>query len=87
VLGDVHHALFTVPEQMPPRGVASLTMLFAGLGAASVALPGIFRTNWGTIGGAWVAFAYSSVFVAAFGLWARQQGISKVRETCPHQVR
>jgi drug/metabolite transporter (DMT)-like permease len=54
-------------------------MLFAGLATMPVAVPGLWGTDWGEVGaGAWVAFAYSTVLVAAFGFWAWQRGISGV---------
>ncbi|MGH3145830.1 MAG: DMT family transporter [Rubrobacter sp.] len=62
-----------------PLVVASLTMLFAGLGVAPVALLGLWNTDWGAVGaGAWASLVYSTVLVAAFGFWAWQRGISGV---------
>jgi drug/metabolite transporter (DMT)-like permease len=75
------YAVLSLPllRKYPPLVVASLTMLFAGLGVAPAALPEFLRTDWGAVGGAaWAAFAYSTVFVAAFGFWAWQRGISGV---------
>jgi drug/metabolite transporter (DMT)-like permease len=75
------YAVLSLPllRRYPPLVVASLTMLFAGLATMPVAVPGLWGTDWGEVGaGAWVAFAYSTVLVAAFGFWAWQRGISGV---------
>jgi drug/metabolite transporter (DMT)-like permease len=59
--------------------VAAYTMLFGGLGAVPLALPGLVGGGWvGTSGGAWWALAYSTLFVAAFGFWTWQRGVSRV---------
>ena len=75
------YAVLSLPllRKYPPLVVASLTMLFAGLATIPVAVPGLWGTGWGEVGaGAWAAFAYSTVLVAAFGFWAWQRGISGV---------
>ncbi len=75
------YAVLSLPllRKYSPLVVASLTMLFAGLATAPVAVPGLWGTDWGEVGaGAWAAFAYSTVLVAAFGFWAWQRGISGV---------
>ena len=66
-------------ERHSPLAVAAYTMLPAGLAAWPFALAGLVGTDWrGVGGGAWAAFAYSTFFVAAFGFWAWQRGISGV---------
>ena len=66
-------------ERHSPLAVAAYTMLPAGLAAWPFALTGLVGTDWGGVGGgAWAAFAYSTFFVAAFGFWAWQRGISGV---------
>ncbi len=66
-------------ERHSPLAVAAYTMLPAGLAAWPFALAGLVGTDWGGVGGgAWAAFAYSTFFVAAFGFWAWQRGISGV---------
>ena len=67
------YAVLSLPllRKYPPLVVASLTMLFAVLATVPAALPGLWGTGWGEVGaGAWAAFAYSTVLVAAFGFWA-----------------
>jgi O-acetylserine/cysteine efflux transporter len=54
-------------------------MLFGGLGALPLALPGFLDAGWaGVSGRAWEALAYSTLLVAAFGFWAWQRGVSQV---------
>jgi drug/metabolite transporter (DMT)-like permease len=54
-------------------------MLFGGLGALPLALPGFLDAGWaGVSGRAWEALAYSTLLVAAFGFWAWQSGVSQV---------
>jgi drug/metabolite transporter (DMT)-like permease len=54
-------------------------MLFGGLGALPLALPGFLDAGWaGVSGRAWEALAYSTLLVAAFGFWAWQKGVSQV---------
>lgn len=60
-----------------PLVVAAYTMLFGGLGAVPLALPGLVGGGWGgASAGAWWALAYSTLFVAAFGFWTWQRGVS-----------
>jgi drug/metabolite transporter (DMT)-like permease len=62
-----------------PLVVASYTMLFGGLGALPLALPGFLDAGWADASGrALVALAYSTLLVAAFGFWAWQRGVSQV---------
>ncbi len=62
-----------------PIVVASYTMLFGGLAALPLALPGFVGAGWGEVGGeAWGAVAYSTLLVAAYGFWAWQWGVSRV---------
>ena len=62
-----------------PLVVASYTMLFGGLGALPLALPGFLDAGWAGAGTVtWVALAYSTLLVAAFGFWAWQRGVSRV---------
>ncbi len=75
------YAVLSLPllRRHSPLVVAAYTMLPAGLAAWPLALPGLVGTDWGGVGGgAWAAFAYSTFFVAAFGFWAWQRGISGV---------
>src|SRR5918998_3658199 len=59
--------------------VASYTMLFGGLGALLLAMPGFLDARWAEASGeAWEALAYSTILVAAFGFWAWQRGVSQV---------
>src|ERR687894_464196 len=59
--------------------VASYTMLFGGLGALLLAMPGFLDARWAEASGeAWEALAYSTLLVAAFGFWAWQRGVSQV---------
>jgi drug/metabolite transporter (DMT)-like permease len=74
------YAVLSLPllRTYPPLVVAAYTMLFGGLGALPIALPGFLGTSWGEVGvGAWGAVAYSTLFVAAFGFSAWQAGISR----------
>src|SRR5215208_4323667 len=62
-----------------PLVVASYTMLFGGLGALPLALPGFLDAGWADASGrALVALAYSTLLVAAFGFWSWQRGVSHV---------
>jgi drug/metabolite transporter (DMT)-like permease len=59
--------------------VAAYTMLFGGLAALLIAVPGIRDVDWGEVSrGAWGAVAYSTLLVAAFGFAAWQAGISRI---------
>ena len=75
------YAVLSLPllRRHTPLVVAAYTMLFGGLGAAPLALPGLVGGGWvGTGGGAWWALAYSTLLVAAFGFWTWQRGVSRV---------
>jgi drug/metabolite transporter (DMT)-like permease len=75
------YAVLSLPllRRYSPLIVAAYTMLFGGLGALPLALPGFFDAGWAeTNGEAWAAVAYSTLLVAAFGFWAWQRGVSKV---------
>jgi drug/metabolite transporter (DMT)-like permease len=64
-------------EQYSPLVVAAYTMLFGGLSALPLALPGFLSVDWGAMSiGVWSAVAYSTVLVAAFGFFAWQRGTS-----------
>jgi drug/metabolite transporter (DMT)-like permease len=61
-----------------PLVVAAYTMLFGGLAAVPIALPGLLSANWGEVSvRAWEAVAYSTLLVAAFGFYAWQRGVSR----------
>ena len=75
------YAVLSLPllRRFSPLVVASYTMLFGGLGALPLALPGFLDAGWvgaGTV--TWAALAYSTLLVAAFGFWAWQRGVSRV---------
>ena len=75
------YAVLSLPllRRHTPLVVAAYTMLFGGLGAVPLALPGLVGGGWGgASGGAWWALAYSTLFVAAFGFWTWQRGVSRV---------
>jgi drug/metabolite transporter (DMT)-like permease len=75
------YAVLSLPllRRYSPLVVASYTMLFGGLGALPLALPDFLNAGWAdTSGSAWVALAYSTLLVAAFGFWAWQKGVSQV---------
>jgi drug/metabolite transporter (DMT)-like permease len=75
------YAVLSLPllRRYSPLVVASYTMLFGGLGALPLALPGSLEAGWaGASGRAWAALAYSTLLVAAFGFWAWQRGVSHV---------
>jgi drug/metabolite transporter (DMT)-like permease len=64
-------------EKYSPLVVAAYTMLFGGLAALPLALPGILSVEWDAMSvGVWAAVAYSTVLVAAFGFFAWQNGAS-----------
>ena len=64
-------------EKYSPLVVAAYTMLFGGLAALPLALPGILSVEWDAMSvGVWAAVAYSTVLVAAFGFFAWQKGAS-----------
>jgi drug/metabolite transporter (DMT)-like permease len=75
------YAVLSLPllRRYSPLVVASYTMLFGGLGALPLALPGFLDAGWaGVSGRAWEALAYSMLLVAAFGFWAWQRGVSQI---------
>jgi drug/metabolite transporter (DMT)-like permease len=74
------YAVLSLPllRTYSPLVVAAYTMLFGGLGALPIALPGFRSTDWGEVSaGTWGAVAYSTLLVAAFGFAAWQAGISR----------
>jgi len=75
------YAVLCMPllRRYSPLVVASYTMLFGGLGALPLALPGFLDASWADASGrAWEALAYSTLLVAAFGFWAWQRGVSQI---------
>jgi drug/metabolite transporter (DMT)-like permease len=75
------YPVFSLPllRRYSPLVVATYTMLFGGLAALPLALTGLLGTDWETVsGGAWVALAYSTLFVSAFGFYAWQSGASRL---------
>jgi drug/metabolite transporter (DMT)-like permease len=75
------YAVLSLPllRRYSPLVVASYTMLFGGLGALPLAMPGFLDARWAEASGeAWEALAYSTILVAAFGFWAWQRGVSQV---------
>jgi drug/metabolite transporter (DMT)-like permease len=75
------YAVLSLPllRRYSPLVVASYTMLFGGLGALPLALPGFLDAGRVEASArAWEALAYSTLLVAAFGFWAWQRGVSQV---------
>ena len=75
------YAVLSLPllRTYSPIVVAGYTMLFGGLGALPLALPGFAAAGWSEVGGeAWGAVAYSTLLVAAYGFWSWQWGVSRV---------
>jgi drug/metabolite transporter (DMT)-like permease len=75
------YAVLSLPllERYSPLVVAAYTMLFGGLAALLIAVPGLLDVDWGAVSrGAWEAVAYSTLLVAAFGFAAWQAGISRI---------
>jgi drug/metabolite transporter (DMT)-like permease len=75
------YAVLSLPllRRYSPLVVASYTMLFGGLGALPLALPGFLDAGWVEASArTWEALAYSTLLVAAFGFWAWQRGVSQV---------
>jgi drug/metabolite transporter (DMT)-like permease len=73
------YTVLSVPllEKYSPLVVAAYTMLFGGLAALPLALPGFLSVDWDAMSiGVWAAVAYSTVLVAAFGFFAWQRGAS-----------
>lgn len=75
------YAVFSLPllRRHSPLVMAAYTMLFGGLAALPLALPGLINTEWEAVGGvAWAAMAYSTLLVAAFAFFAWQRGVSRI---------
>ena len=71
------YAVLSLPllRTYSPVVVASYTMLSGGLATSPLALPGFFVARWGEVSAeAWMAVAYSTLLVAAYGFWAWQWG-------------
>jgi drug/metabolite transporter (DMT)-like permease len=74
------YAVLSLPllRNYSPLVVAGYTMLFGGLAALPLGLPGFLSTDWEAVSrGTWEAVAYSTLLVAAFGFAAWQAGISR----------
>jgi drug/metabolite transporter (DMT)-like permease len=75
------YAVLSLPllRTYSPVVVAAYTMLFGGLAALPLALPGFAAAEWSEVSReAWGAVAYSTLLVAAYGFWAWQWGVSRV---------
>jgi drug/metabolite transporter (DMT)-like permease len=75
------YAVLSLPllRSYSPLVVAAYTMLFGGLAALLIAVPGLLDVDWEAVSrGAWGAVAYSTLLVAAFGFAAWQAGISRI---------
>jgi drug/metabolite transporter (DMT)-like permease len=75
------YAVLSLPllRTYSPIVVAAYTMLFGGLAALPLALPGFVAAGWSEVSGeAWGAVVYSTLLVAAYGFWAWQWGVSRV---------
>jgi drug/metabolite transporter (DMT)-like permease len=75
------YAVLSLPllRTYSPIVVAAYTMLFGGLAALPLALPGFVAAEWSEVGGeSWGAVAFSTLLVAAYGFWAWQWGVSRV---------
>lgn len=75
------YAVLSLPllREHSPLVVAAYTMFFGGIAALPFALPGFASAGWSELSArAWEAVAYSTLFVAAFGFWAWQRGVSQV---------
>jgi drug/metabolite transporter (DMT)-like permease len=75
------YAVLSLPllRTYSPVVVAAYTMLFGGLAALPLAIPGFVAAEWSEVSGeAWGAVAYSTLLVAAYGFWAWQWGVSRV---------
>jgi drug/metabolite transporter (DMT)-like permease len=75
------YAVLSLPllRTYSPIVVAAYTMLFGGLAALPLALPGFVAAQWSEVSGeTWGAVAYSTLLVAAYGFWAWQWGVSRV---------
>ena len=66
-------------ERHSPLAVATYPMLFGAPFVLLLAAPGLASLNWPSVdGGAWVAVAFSAVFVTAYAFAAWQRGISRI---------
>ncbi len=66
-------------KKYSPLVVAAYTMLFGGLATLPFAFPSFMDLDWEEMSvGVWAAVAYSTIFVAAFGFLAWQQGVSRI---------
>jgi drug/metabolite transporter (DMT)-like permease len=75
------YAVLALPllRRYSPLVVAAYTMLFGGLAAVPLALPGFSGADWGAVDvRTWAAMAYATLLVAAFGFYAWQRGVSRV---------
>jgi len=75
------YAVLSLPllRSYSPLVVAGYTMLFGGLAALLLAVPGLLDVDWEAVSReAWGAVAYSTLLVAAFGFAAWQAGISRI---------
>ena len=75
------YAVLSLPllRRHTPLTIAAYTMLFGGLAALPVALPGFFDSAWEAVSlTSWAATAYSTLFVAAYGFFAWQRGVSRI---------
>ena len=75
------YAVLSLPllRRHTPLTIAAYTMLFGGLAALPVALPSFFHNSLGAVSStSWAATAYSTLFVAAYGFFAWQRGVSRI---------
>lgn len=75
------YAVLSLPllRRHTPLTIAAYTMLFGGLAALPAALPSFFDNSWEAVSStSWAATAYSTVFVAAYGFFAWQRGVSRI---------
>ena len=75
------YAVLSLPllRRHTPLTIAAYTMLFGGLAALPVALPSLFDNSLRAVSStSWAATAYSTLFVAAYGFFAWQRGVSRI---------
>ena len=75
------YAVLSLPllRRHTPLTIAAYTMLCGGLAALPVALPSFFHNSLGAVSStSWAATAYSTLFVAAYGFFAWQRGVSRI---------
>jgi drug/metabolite transporter (DMT)-like permease len=66
-------------KKYSPLVVAAYTMLFGGLATLPFAFPSFLNLSWDAMSvGVWAAVAYSTIFVAALGFFAWQQGVLRI---------